>query len=177
MAKNHGRGRRRRSFNLRRVRVASGFAVGALAALDLIAGAIIPVATDPYRLMSTDLTYKITDLGSASDDGQEFGLAHSDYSDAEIEECLESQASIDLGDKVAQEQANRLVRSIGTFTGDGLSGGDKNVNDGLPIKTKLNWHMSTGDALRLWIRNGSGVIWTTGSAIVAQGKIWVKDSV
>ncbi len=168
---------RRRSFNLRRVRVASGFGIVAVASLDVQSTGITSVGTDPYRIMSVDLTYKITDLGSASDDGQEFGLSHSDYTSAEIEECLESQSSIDLGDKIAQEQSNRLVRSIGTMTGDGLSGGDKNFNGGRPMKTKLNWQMSTGDNLHLWVRNGSGVIWTTGAAIVVQGNMWIKDSV
>ncbi len=176
MAKNHGRGRRRRPFNLRKVRVAAGFGTGALAALDVSVAAITTAATDPYRLMSVDLTYKIVDLGAATDDGQEFGLAHSDYSDTEIEQCLESQGSIDLGDKIAQEQANRLVRSIGQMTGSPVAGGGLDFNDGRPKKTKLNWLMSTGDTLNLWIRNGSGAAWTTGSAIVTQGNMWIKDS-
>ncbi len=169
------RGKRR--FNLWKVRVAEGVGIGALAALSVTANAITVASTDPYRLMSVDLTYKIVDLGAATDDGQEFGLAHSDYSVAEIEECLEAQTAIDRGDKVAQEQSNRLVRSIGVMTGVGIAGGDKSFNDGRSKRTKLNWHMSIGDRLSVWIRNGSGVIYTTGSAIVCQGNIWVKDSV
>ncbi len=173
MAKNHGR--RRRRFTLRRVRVANGVATGALAALDVTAGPITDVATDPYRLITADLSFKLVDLGAAIDDGQEFGLAHSDYTSAEVEECLEAQASIDLGNKVAQEQANRLVRSIGTLTGDAVASGGKYFNDGQPVKVKLNWRMSTGDQLNIWIRNASSVVWSSGAAMTASGNLWIKD--
>ncbi len=170
------RRRSRRSFNLRRVRVASGVAIGALAALDVTNGPITSAGTDPYRIISVDLSYNIVDLGNQIDDGQEFGLAHSDYTAAEIEECLESAGSIDLGNKVAQEQANRLVRIVGMMPGLGATAGGLTFNEGRPQKTKLNWKMSTGDTLNIWIRNGSGVVWTTGAAIVVQGNMWVKDS-
>ncbi len=173
MAKNHGR--RRRRFNLRKVRVAQGFGVGALAALDVVSGAITDAATDPYRLVTADLAYKLVDLGAAIDDGQEFGLAHSDYTAAEIEECLEAQTSIDLGNKLAQEQANRLVRTVGVLTGDAIASGGKFFMDGQPVKVKLNWRMSSGDTLNLWIRNASSIIWSSGAAMTALGNLWIKD--
>ncbi len=177
MAKNYRRGRRRRPFNLRKVRVVQGIAVGALATLDVLSGAITASSAATLRLVSVNLNYKIVDLGSASDDGQEFGLAHSDYSAAEIEECLEASASIDAGNHIEREKANRLVRSIGTFVGDPLAGGDKQFNDGKPMKTKLNWLLTPGDTLHMWIRNGSATVYTTGAAIIAQGDLWVRDSV
>ncbi len=175
MAKRHGRARRRRAFNLRRVRVATGFAIGALAAVDVISGAITASTTDPLRVMSVDLTYNWSDVGAAIDDGMEFGLSHSDYTSAEIEECLEQSGSIDLGSKIAQEQANRLVRSVGVMSGNITAGGGLTFNEGRRKKVKLNWRLSSGDTLNLWARNGSGAVWTTGSAIVVQGDLWVKD--
>ncbi len=104
-------------------------------------------------------------------------MAHSDYTAAEVEECLEAQTAINPGNKVGQEQANRLVRSVGTVAGQGLAGASLGFNDGKPVKTKLNWHMAIGDALNVWIRNGSQVVYTTGSALRVQGTIWIKDSV
>ncbi len=126
--------------------------------------------------MSIDLTYNMTDLGDFIDDGQEFGVSHSDYQANEIEECLEASGALDLGNKLAQEQSNRLVRSIGVMTGSGAStGGSREFNDGKPLKTKLNWRMSTGDSLNIWVRNGSGTVWTTGAVLVVQRKMWIKD--
>ncbi len=173
----HGRARRRRrTFNLRRVRTTSSSAIGALASLDVLVGPIINTASNAYRVMSLNLTWGISDLGATADDGQEFGVAHSDYSAAEVEECLEAAASIDIGDKVAIEQANRLVRVIGQMTGAPGTGAGLSYNEGLPVKTKLNWAIGIGDTLNVWVRNGSGTVYTTGATITATGDIWVKDN-
>ncbi len=87
-----------------------------------------------------------------------FGIAHSDYSDAEIEEVIENLGSWDAGSKVEQEIAKRLVRVLGTFVseGDGTAVGDVRFNDGLPLKTKLNWILNTGDTIKMWGYNVSG---------------------
>ncbi len=163
----------------RRIRLAGGVSTTALAAKDVVVGPITATATDPYRLLSVKLSYTWEDIPAVADDGLEFGLAHSDYTAAEIEECLESQNSIDLGDKVAQEQANRLVRTVGRITGVQIAqvdGGAAPFNDGRPLKTKLNWKMSSGDTFALWIRNGSGTVWTVGGSVQAIGDFWVVDS-
>ncbi len=175
MAKGHGRKRRR--FNLRRVRVNILVAAGALATLDVVGATITQSAGNAYRLMSVDFAYSMVDIGATQDDGQVFGLAHSDYTDAEIEECLEATTAIDPGDKIAQERANRLVREIGQMQGAPGTGAGKSFNNGMPLKTKLNWHMATGDTLRLWIRNSSGTVWTTGASVSVSGNVWLKDAV
>ncbi len=169
--------RRRRRFNLRQVRINSSLSIGALASADVIAGAITNAPTDPLRFISVELAYGITELQNLADDTFAFGLAHGDYSAAEIEECLESGASMDLGDKIAQERSNRLVRQIGQIsstagstTGEGLP-----FNAGVPVKTKLNWLMSIGDTLQIWVRNNSGTVYTTGASLSVAGKLWVKD--
>ncbi len=173
--KRYRRGRGRRT--PRRVRIASGLPCVALAPKDVVTGALTAVATETYRLLSVKLNYKWEDIAAVIDDGLEFGLAHSDYTAAEIEECLESQASIDLGDKTAQEQSNRLVRSLGTIAaiGNVAEGGSMPFNSGRPLKTRLNWLMTTGKQLSIWVRNGSGTIWTTGSSIQAQGDMYIYD--
>jgi len=130
--------------------------------LDVASGGITNAPTGTMRFMSIDASYIWSGIADVIDDGLEFGVAHSDYSAAEIEEALEAIESIDLGDKVAQEQANRWVRSIGTFASAiNTAGSAAQFNDGKPVKTKLNWKMSIGDTLVGWVRNGSGVKWLT----------------
>ena len=166
----------RKQSPIRKVRVATILSVGALATLDVNVGAISLTATDPLQIISAHLTWKMTDVPVPADDGQEFGLSHGDYTAAEVEECLEALSSIDLGNKIAQEQANRLVRSIGTMenTSAGTDGG-MNFASGRQVKTKLNWRLSSGHEINLWIRNGSDTVWTTGANISVQGVLWVRD--
>ncbi len=169
--------RSRRKFNLRRVRVATSITIGALAAKDVTSTALTGAAGNSMRVISVDFIYGLSDLGATSDDGQEFGLAHSDYTSAEIEEALEIAGSIDPGDKIAQEKANRLVRTIGNFVGAPGTGAGLNFNDGKPHKTRLNWLLTPGDTLQLWIRNSSGSVYTTGATVDVMGSMWMKDSV
>ncbi len=163
---------------MRMVRVNAKVAAGALATLDVAVGDLTDAAVDPYRLMSIKASYSWLELQAVIDDGFDFGISHGDYTAAEIEECLEAQAAIDRGDKIALEQANRLVRSIGSIGSGGLVVDQSAVfADGRKIHTKLNWYMATGDKLKGWIRNQSGIIWTTGSFLGVAGEIWIKDSV
>ncbi len=107
-----------------------------------------------------------------------FGVAHSDYSDAEIEAVIENAGSWDTGDKVQQEIAKRLVRQIGVFASSGLDAvHDQVVNDGKPIKTKLNWMLQTGDTLKMWVFNRSGsALATTVPVLKADGhaNLWQR---
>ncbi len=169
---------RRRKFNLRKVTINTAVAAGALAAGDVIGGAVTASAVETYRLMSVDCSYNWSNIGAIIDDGATFGLAHGDYTDAEIEECLEATGSIDLGDKLAQEKTNRLVRSIGTISNSGAlaAAGGASFADGRRVKTKLNWEFQTGKTLTLWIRNASATVWTTASSVTMAGDIWIKNT-
>ncbi len=171
--------KRRRNFNLRMVRVQNKIAAGALDTLKVAIGDLTDVATDPYRLVTLKASYSWVDVAAIIDDGFDFGVAHGDYTAAEIEECLDFQSSIDRGDKIALEKSNRLVRQIGSIRSPAnpSATGSMVFADGRQVKTRLNWYMATGDKLKGWIRNSSGVIWTTGSSLNAAGQIWLKDSV
>lgn len=92
-----------------------------------------------------------TYAGNTAGDGPLMvGLAHSDYTAAEIEECLEAGASWDEGDLVAAEQARRKVRRVGTF--DGLLTDEKLAN-GQEVFTKLGFVIADGDTIQSWARN------------------------
>ena len=87
------------------------------------------------------------------------GVAHSDYTDAEIEEFLETTGQWDEGNMVAQEVSRRRIRRIGVLPNAEAS---ENMFDGRFRKFKLNWILNAGDTLRLWIFN-SGDVAVTGS--------------
>ncbi len=165
----------KRRFNLRKVRIASSIQIAALASSDVVAGAISGTLSEQTRIVSAELAYSITDLGAEVDDGQEIGLNHSDYTAAEVEEALEAATSMDFGDKIAQERANRLVRSLGFASGRAIADQSIALNDGKPIKTRLNWLLTTGDTLNVWVRNGSDTVYTTGAALAVVGHLWVRD--
>ncbi len=107
----------------------------------------------------------------------EFGIAHSDYTQTEIAEVLDNANSWDQGNKVDQEIAKRLVRTIGIMVGiQGTGTNDVPFNEGKPVKTKLNWKLITGDTLQLWARNISASALTGAPILRAQGhaNLWMK---
>ncbi len=91
-----------------------------------------------------------------------FGVSHSDYTAAQVEAVLENTGAWSQGSKVEQEIANRLVRIIGTFVGkQGTGTNDIQFNDGVPVKTKLNWKFQVGQTLEMWAYNISQAALTT----------------
>ncbi len=132
-----GKGKGRRRFTLRRVRITPELALGTLGSDTAVTALTTGVGTDTYRFMSAKLTWAIR--GLAQGEGPiTVGFAHSDYSVTEIKECIES-FSLLLGDKIAQERSNRLVRIVGTILTE-----EPQLNDGKPISTKLNWKIAIG---------------------------------
>ncbi len=135
---------------------------GTVAADDVTSTTLTEVMTEERRVLSIELSVAMKAL-TAGDGPVEYGVAHSDYTAAEIEETLEAAGAWDEGDKIAQEQAKRLVRRIGVLTE-----AETALNEGRPIKVRLNWRIATGDTLQFWLRN-RGIQLTTGMEINAQG--------
>ncbi len=139
--------------------------LGTLAATTLVGVDFDESVNERTLVSSLVATYALSDVVAAANRGPILvGVAHSDYTDAEIEEVMELSDSWDEGNKTQQERAKRLVRKIGTFP-DTLEAEDTHVlNDGEPIKTKLNWILNQGQTLRLWAYN-------TGTAALAAGAV------
>ncbi len=101
------------------------------------------------------------------------GVAHSDYSAAEIEAWIENTGSWTEGDLVSQEVAKRKIRKVGVF--DDMVGGAAEVNvlnEGKPIRTKLGWILTTGQSLQLWGYNlGTASFATTNPNVDVQGTV------
>jgi len=160
---------RRRAFNLRTVRTSTELPVLTLATDTAKTVGLTGVSANRYRVKSVHAT--ITAIAMTSGDGPlTVGYAHSDYSLTEIKESLEAFAAIDQGDKVAQEQANRLVRIVGS-----IAEFSQVMNDGKPIKTKLNWLIGIGDEVNLFIFNENTASFTTGCVVNCQGNLWIQD--
>ncbi len=167
LAKHPSRGR----YSLRRVRSTAGLTLGTLGSVTAITIGLTGASDSQYRLISVKLTWDT--IGQSANEGPIIvGLAHSDYTVTEIKEALEANTAISAGDKVAGERANRLVRIIGTFGG----GTNSLLNDGRPIKTRLNWLMTIGDQAVVFAYNDSGSALTTGAVVNVNGDVYVKDA-
>ncbi len=145
--------------------------LGALAAKTLISAVFDETVLEKTRISSIVATWALNNWTPLAERGPiQVGLAHSDYSDAEVEEWIENAGSWNRGDKVSQEIARRLVRSVGIFDAASLAAGDAVLNDGRPIKTKLNWTLITGQTLRLWAYNlGVVAVGTTDPNVLLSG--------
>ncbi len=127
---------------------------------------------------SIQAAWSIAEFTGANNDGPIMvGIAHSDYTVAEIEEYIENAASWSVGDKIAQEQAKRLVRIVGIFRRESSAVAGAVLNDGKLIKTKLNWQLITGQTLAIWAYNlGSSALATTDPQLFCEGhaNLWQR---
>ncbi len=105
------------------------------------------------------------------------GVAHSDYTAAEIEEWVELATGWDGGDKVSREIARRQIRRVGVFETPQAVEDQTHLNDGKPIRTKIGWSLSTGQTLAVWVYNsGSAQVSTSAPEIKVNGhaNIWPR---
>ncbi len=156
------------SYALRGVRVTPSMSLATLATITALKANLVAAADGPYRLISAIMSWTLHSL-TAGDGPIVVGIAHSDYTVAEIKEAIEAATAISIGLKVQQEQTNRLVRVVGV-----LAEGDTSLNNGMPIKTRLNWKFPVGVNPVIFAYN-DGITLTTGAVLNANGKIWVKD--
>ncbi len=146
--------------------------LGTLASRTLVSVLMDESVTETTWLSSIRSTYSVSGWTPATDVGPLMvGVAHSDYTDAEIEQVIESTQSWNIADKIAQEVSGRLVRRIGVFEVPSGPNAVVVLNDGKPIRTKLNWKLSTGQTLRLWAYNmGQAPFATTTPQVFAEGQ-------
>ncbi len=169
---NKPRGRSRRRYSLRRVRVTPELPLLTLGSDTAIVTGVTGAGTTDYRVISIKVVWALKSF-TAGQGPITVGYCHSDYTVTEIKECLESAASIAQGLKIEQERANRLVRVVGTLGGEA----NTRLNDGRPIKTRLNWLMAEGggNALNIFAFNEATGALTTGSVLTIVGDMYVQD--
>ncbi len=167
----HSRKRSRRGRIIKGV-VDEALTLGTLASTTLVGGAYDDSVQQRTFLISHTAVWYLRNA-TALEAGVLCGFAHSDYSDAEIEEFIENTGSWDEGDLIGQEVGKRKVRIVGQFSG--LTS-DLALNDGKPIYTKCMWILNSGDSLRLWAYNLSGGALTTGSVMTNSGHVWLRPT-
>ncbi len=130
------------------------------------------VAEDRIFVVSIDVTPMVEGF-TVGEGPIEVGVAHSDYTAAEIEEWVENETSM-FGelDQIAIEIRRRKIRSIGVF--DGLTIVEK-MNEGVPVRVKLLWPLSEGAGLSFWAYN-RGIQLTTGASVQTQGKVYWRKA-
>ncbi len=163
MPKNTGKGATRSKGRYIRGDVDESLTLAALASKDVVSDVFNETVEERARISSLEASYSLSELTATANAGPIMvGIAHSDYTAAEIEEFIENAGSWSEGDKIAQEIAKRLVRIIGIFSETGVGLSEFVLNDGKPIKTKLNWVLDTGATLKLWVYNlGTAAVATT----------------
>ncbi len=145
-------------------------ALGTLAGVTALTTGITGAADGAYRAVSVNGIHSILGL-TAAEGPVTVGFAHSDYTVTEIKEAIESALSISVGDKIAQEKANRLVRVVGE-----ISAAEPLLNEGMPVKTRLNWFIPIGKFVNMFAYNNNSTLLTTGGIQNFSGDLWVKDS-
>ncbi len=154
--------------------------IGTLAAQTLISSDIVDTLTDAAWMTSVKATYSLNSVTQTDNLGPLLvGIAHSDYSSAEIEEWIESTTSWETKDKVGQEVARRYIREVGIFNISGSTSAVNNyaLNEGRPITTKCGWMLEGGQTVKFWAYNtGSAAFATTDPDVRVQGhaNLWPK---
>lgn len=165
-----GTPRRRAMGRYIRGNIAENLALGTLAANTLIGGTTDTV-NERTLVSSIVASYTLSGVTPGDNVGPVLvGLAHGDYSDAEVEEWVENQTGWDEGDLLSQEISNRKIRRIGLFDIPAAVGQAISLNEGRAIKTKLNWILNQGQAIKVWAYNmGTAAFSTTDPNVHMQG--------
>ena len=117
--------------------------------------------------ISTDLECQLQGF-TAAEGPLEFGMAHSDYSEGEVEEAL-SVSFFNPDNKIEQERARRAVRRIGAFPG--LTTNEV-FRDGTKYRQTLKFSVGNGFTVNLFVANrGPGTL-TTGASVKFQGTMF-----
>ena len=147
--------------------------LGTMQALDVQTEDMPEVVSERTRVSSLDCMWTTSGWIQSDDDGPIMvGVAHSGYTDAEIEGWIEDQDTWDEGDMQLRDVRQRLIRKIGVLTSPPTDGGSKSLNDGKPIKTRLNWVLSTGQTLQIWYYNmGNSAFGAPGPHVQTNGHV------
>ncbi len=144
-----------------------------LAANTLIAEPLADTVDTPTWISSIDAVYTLNDFTAAGDDGPiAVGWAHTDYTDAEIEEWFENSGNWSENSLVEQEVGQRKCRLVGIFPRTATQSQDwVALEQGRPVKTKIGWKLTKGFGMRLWAYNmGDSALATTSPQVKVNGK-------
>ncbi len=128
------------------------------------------VLTHDARITSIELSYNL--VGSTlGEQPISMWICHSDYTLTEVEEVIELTGLLGPGEMIERERSKRLVRHIGDITHVDQTAESVGLNDGKPIKTRLNWLIPDGKTITMVSYNNTGSPLTTGAVVRVMGKI------
>ncbi len=134
--------------------------------------------SETARISSVVARYSMQNFTPTEDSGPVMvGLAHSDYTVAEIEQWIENVNGWDSGDMVQRREIQRrLIRQVGIFDTPADLLTAVTLNDGKAIKTKLNWPLATSQTVALWAYNLGIIGFVTAVDIDCRGhaNLWQK---
>lgn len=136
-------------------------------------------ATENFIATSLEATYTLAVEQAAEPNGVGplmIGIAKSDYTIAEISEWVTNTSGFTRADLRQQEISKRHIKHVGEFHLESIASAAKlrvELNDGLPIKTPLNWRILTGTQIQVWIFNNGdvSVVATGGQDLFINGQI------
>jgi len=164
----HGR-KSKRNWQSIEIDVEIDYGASGLAAKALIKTAMSEIADSDFIATSVIATYTAQVEQAADPNGLSniaLGLAKSDYTAQEIEEWIENSSGFKRANLIAQEISKRMIKNIGVFQPETrvlAEHVNMELNDGMPVKTRLNWRIMEQTTLSFWIYNGGG------TAIVTSG--------
>ncbi len=168
LAKRKGRGKFRKYL---RGNIDLDFLLGTLGAESLISAVVLDTVEEKAWCSSVKASYSLQALTKSPTTGPiTIGVAHSDYTSAEIESWVENLGSWKQGKQLEQEIARRKIRLIGTFPNPDATGNTAVLNHGNKFTVKTGWQLITGQTLRFWAYNeGSSALATTDPTVHVSG--------
>ncbi len=144
-------------------------------AKSLIAALISETADNKFIATSLEATYQLTVEQAAEPNSiaaVSFGVAKSDYSAAEVETWVENSSGFKRENLISQEISKRMIKQIGMFSPRAVTAAQQvvaTINEGMPIKTRLNWRILANTTLLFWVYNGG----PTAIVVAANQKVHV----
>ncbi len=92
----------------------------------------------------------------------EYGVAHGDYSDTEVNENLDSNLTGPAFDLIRLEQSRRKVRRGGYLKQRGALTTQLEMSQDMK-RIPLRFQVSEGKTIQFWVKNKSGATLTTGA--------------
>ncbi len=168
------KGRARRKFRrYLRGQIDAQLALLTLAGDTVLGANVQDVLTESAYLTSVKATWSLRSYTVQAGDGPVVvGVAHSDYTDAEILAWVLASNSWEQGNMTAGEIRRRKIRQVGVIVVTGIvtgGVGDAYLNDGKLVTTKCGWQLITGQTLKFWAYNSASGALSTGAVVHVNG--------
>ncbi len=166
--------RKRNTKGFRVLRVNTSFALGTLGVTTWLKSVLLANLTQEIYAISADLNWSLSNLTSVQ--GPIIvGLAHGDYSVAEIKEWFQASNTLS-GDQIEQEENRRKCRDAGMFeTSATVALGHVGLKDGKTVRTQLKFRIEESKDLVAWAANlGAEALSITDPIVEVYGKVYLR---